>query len=202
MNLFRITSNSKENLLPFDGIVTYHGRIFNQKESHYYFEKLMNNIAWEQEHVFMFGKSLTIARKVAWYGDKAYQYTYSKTSKHALIWTKELAELKAIVEKTTGDSFNSCLLNLYHNGNEGMGWHSDNENTIVNNSTIASLSFGAERKFSFKHKEKLEKREIILENGSLLSMKNETQKFWLHQLPKSKKVTQPRINLTFRKMVE
>jgi alkylated DNA repair dioxygenase AlkB len=125
-------------------------------------------------------------------------YTYSNSTKQALPWTNELSYLKQIVEKYAGIKFNSCLLNLYHNGNEGMGWHSDDEGSLGKNNTIASLSFGAERKFSFKHKRTKQIVSLVLEHGSLLVMKGTTQSNWLHSLPKSKNRTQPRINLTFR----
>jgi alkylated DNA repair dioxygenase AlkB len=128
-------------------------------------------------------------------------YTYSNTTKRALPWTKELSDLKQIVEERTKTDFNSCLLNLYQNGEEGIAWHSDDEESLVKNSTIASLSLGAERKFSFKHKQTKETISLVLEHGSLLVMKDVTQTNWLHSLPKSKKITQPRINLTFRTIV-
>jgi alkylated DNA repair dioxygenase AlkB len=118
-----------------------------------YFDSLMQNIRWEKDEVIIFGKHITTKRKVAWYGDSEYLYTYSSATKKALAWTKDLGELKQLVEKQVGLKFNSCLLNLYHNGNEGMGWHSDDEKPLGKNNTIASLSFGAERKFSFKHKQ-------------------------------------------------
>jgi alkylated DNA repair dioxygenase AlkB len=125
-------------------------------------------------------------------------YTYSNTIKRALAQTKELLELKQIVEELAATKFNSCLLNLYHNGNEGMGWHSDDEKPLGKNNTIASLSFGAERKFSFKHKQTKQIASLVLEHGSLIIMKDNTQSNWLHSLPISKNITQPRINLTFR----
>jgi alkylated DNA repair dioxygenase AlkB len=113
-------------------------------------------------------------------------------------------ELKSKIERVTGESFNSCLVNLYHNGSEGMGWQSDDEKSLANNGAIASLSFGSERKFSFEHKESKSKIGLVLEHGSLLLMKDETQRYWLHQLPKTKtkKIEKPRINLTFRKIAE
>jgi alkylated DNA repair dioxygenase AlkB len=135
---------------------------------------------------------------VAWYGDKSYAYTYSKTTKYALPFTKELLALKQLVEMKTGANFNSCLLNLYHNGNEGMSWHSDAEKDLKKDGAIASLSFGAERKFSFKHKIKKEIVSLQLEHGSLLLMKGTTQTHWLHRLPPSTKVNKPRVNITFR----
>ncbi|MGC1927444.1 MAG: alpha-ketoglutarate-dependent dioxygenase AlkB [Candidatus Nitrosopolaris sp.] len=105
-----------------------------------------------------------------------------------------------MVEKLTETKFNSCLLNLYHNGSEGIAWHSDDEKSLEKNSTIASLSLGAERKFSFKHKQTKQTISLVLEHGSLLIMEDATQTYWLHSLPKSKKITGPRINLTFRTM--
>jgi alkylated DNA repair dioxygenase AlkB len=128
-------------------------------------------------------------------------YIYSNTIKQALPWTRELVNLKQIVENLSNTKFNSCLLNLYHDGNQGMGWHSDDEKSIEDNSTIASVSLGAERKFSFKHKQSNKTISVLLEHGSLLLMKDATQKIWLHSLPKSNKITLPRINLTFRRMV-
>ena len=115
-----------------------------------------------------------------------------------MVWYPELLKLKNLVEDITGEKFNSCLLNLYHDGTEGMGYHSDAEGDLLQNSAIASLSLGAARKFVFKHKVTKEKLDFILENGSLLVMKGETQKHWLHSLPPSKKVQTSRINLTFR----
>ena len=127
-----------------------------------------------------------------------FEYTYSNTTKYALPWTKELLQLKIQTEKETGDHFNSCLLNLYHDGTEGMAWHSDAEKDLKKEGAIASISLGAERKFAFKHKKKGERIELFLEHGSLLVMKDTTQSHWLHQLPLTKKVISPRVNLTFR----
>ena len=127
-----------------------------------------------------------------------YGYTYSKRTKLAKFWTPELLKLKQKCEEVTGENYNSCLLNLYHDGNEGMAYHSDGEKDLKKNGAIASLTFGAERKFSFKHKISKERIDIILENGSLLVMKFNTQEHWLHRLPPSKKIKYPRINLTFR----
>jgi alkylated DNA repair dioxygenase AlkB len=192
---------ASNNILNKDGTVNYYGKILSSEEAKQYFGLLMQNIQWEKDEVIIFGKHITTKRKVAWYGDSDYMYTYSSTTKRALAWTKELSELKQIVEEYAEIKFNSCLLNLYHDGNEGMGWHSDDEKSIEKNSTIASLSFGAERKFSFKHKQTKQTISLVLEHGSLLMMKDATQTNWLHSLPKSEKVTGPRINLTFRKMI-
>ena len=190
------------NLLPCDGVVNYHGRILGEEESKNYYERLGSNVPWQHDEVVIFGKHIITARKVAWYGDAGLSYTYSGTTKQALRWTPELGELKAIAETRSGVVFNSCLLNLYHDGREGMGWHSDDEKSLVRNGCIASMSFGAERKFSFRHKRTRETASVMLESGSLLLMAGETQTHWHHQLPKSAKVTAPRINLTFRTMAK
>jgi alkylated DNA repair dioxygenase AlkB len=191
-------SIASNNILNKDGTVNYYGKILSSKEANQYFGLLMQNILWEKDEIIIFGKHITTKREVAWYGNSEYLYTYSNTTKRALAWTKELSELKQIVEEYAGIKFNSCLLNLYHNGNEGMGWHSDDEKSLGKNNTIASLSLGAERKFSFKHKQTKQIISLVLEHGSLLIMNDATQSNWLHSLPKSKNITQPRINLTFR----
>lgn len=189
------------NLLPSDGIVQYYGTILKQQEAREYRDELLHSIDWKNDEAFLFGKQIITKRKAAWYGDSNYSYTYSNSTKYALPWTKALLELKTLVEKLSGSTFNSCLLNLYHNGEEGMGWHSDDEKSLGKNSTIASLSFGAERKFMFKHKETGQTVSIVLQSGSLLVMKGETQAHWLHRLPPSKKINSPRVNLTFRSIV-
>ena len=201
MKLFDDIIDKTKNWLPQDGTVNYYGRLFDPKEADHYFDKLLNSIDWRNDEAVIFGKKIITKRKVAWYGEKPFEYTYSNTTKYALPWTKELLELKNIVEKETGETFNSCLLNLYHNGEEGMAWHSDGETDLKKNGAIGSLSFGAERKFAFKHKQTKEKIELILEQGSLLLMKDTTQTFWLHRLPPTKLITTPRINLTFRTII-
>lgn len=198
MKLFDNIIDKTKNWLPHDGTVNYYGKLFNQKEADYYFDTLMSTIEWRNDEAIIFGKRIITKRKVAWYGEKSFEYTYSNTTKYALPWTKELLELKNIIEKETGETFNSCLLNLYHNGDEGIAWHSDGETDLKKNGAIGSLSFGAERKFAFKHKQTNEKIQLILEHGSLLIMKDTTQAFWLHRLPPTKKVIEPRVNLTFR----
>lgn len=186
------------NILPKDGHVNYYARILTLKEANRYLDLLWQNILWQNDHADFFGKQITTKRKVAWYGDSDYSYTYSNITKQALAWTRELSDLKQIVEEKLGTKFNSCLLNLYHDGNEGVGWHSDDEKSLGKNTTIASLSFGSERRFSFRHKQTKEIVSLVLEHGSLLVMKDVTQANWIHSLPKSKKIINKRINLTFR----
>lgn len=200
MDLF--SKDSVSNILSKDGQVDYYGKIFSVQEAEDYFNELWHNIDWVHDQAIIYGKRIVTKRKVAWYGDQAYRYTYSNTTKSALPWTAELLELKAIIERKTRENFNSCLLNLYHDGEEGMAWHSDDEKDLKKNGAIGSLSFGAERKFSLKHKTTKETTSVLLENGSLLVMKGETQSHWLHRLPPTKKVKRARINLTFRTIEE
>lgn len=195
MDLF---TDYRTNLLPYDGEVRYHGPIFNTAQTQTYYEALLNKIAWEHDEAIIFGKRIITKRKVAWYAEAPFQYTYSKVTKTAHLWTPELLQIKQEVEKVSGEAYNSCLLNLYHNGEEGMAWHSDGEKDLKKNGAIASVSFGAERKFAFKHKESKQVVDLLLHQGSLLLMKGSTQKYWLHRLPPTKKVKTPRINLTFR----
>ncbi len=200
MDLFNTLADSTINLLPKDGIVNYYGKLMTYQEANHYFDILMNTIEWKNDQAVMYGKLIITKRKVAWYGDTDFEYTYSNTTKRALPWTNELLELKSMAEEKTGEKFNSCLLNLYHNGDEGMAWHSDGEKDLKKNGAIGSLSFGAERKFAFKHKETKETVALILEHGSLLVMKDTTQTNWLHRLPPTKLIHKPRVNLTFRTM--
>ena len=192
--------NNRPNILPQDGIALYYEKIVNDEEIKGLFDALLNNIHWENERVIMFGKEIVTKRKVAFFSDPSISYRYASKTKIGLPWTSTLLIIKNIVESITKESYNACLLNLYHNGEESMGWHSDNEKEIIANSSIASLSLGANRKFSFKHKVSKETVSIELEDGSLLEMKGSVQAHWWHALLKSKKVTAARINLTFRQM--
>lgn len=189
------------NLLPHGGIVNYYGKVMPADEANDYLDVLLNTIQWKNDEAIIFGRHIITKRKVAWYGDEGYSYTYSNTTKQALPWTNELLELKALTEELCGNKFNSCLLNLYHDGNEGMAWHSDDEKSLGKDTSIASLSFGAERKFALKHRVSKESTSLILEHGSLFVMKGATQTNWLHSLPKSTRIKTPRVNLTFRTMI-
>ncbi len=197
-DLFGNITNENTNILPKDGTVNYYGKLFSNTQTNKFLNTLLQEIDWKNDEAIIFGKRIITKRKIAWYGDLPFEYTYSNTTKKALPWTPELLILKALIEAKTGENFNSCLLNLYHNGEEGMSWHCDEEKDLKRNGAIASVSFGAERKFAFKHKTGKEKVSLILENGSLLVMKGTTQTYWLHSLPPSKKIKTPRVNLTFR----
>ena len=198
MDLFNQEPGNSKNLLPKDGTVNYYGKLMNNEASNHYYTRLLNTIDWKNDQAIIFGKLIITKRKVAWYGDSGFEYSYSNTTKLALAWTPELLELKSLIENATGETFNSCLLNLYHTGDEGMAWHSDAEKDLKKDGAIGSLSFGAERKFAFKHKQTKETVSMVLEHGSLLLMKGTTQTNWLHRLPPSKLISRPRINLTFR----
>ncbi len=201
MDLFAHTLGALENLLPKAGEVNYYGSILSLEESDRYLSILLKNIAWKPDEAIIMGKHIFTKRHIAWYADSPFKYTYSKITKQALPWTQDLLDLKTIVEQTSGERFNSCLLNLYHDGSEGMAWHSDAEKDLKKDGAIGSLSFGAERKFAFKHKRSKETVSIILEHGSLLVMKGTTQTHWLHRLPPTKTIHPPRVNLTFRMIV-
>ncbi len=198
MSLFEFDNTI--NLLPHDGKVNYYGKIISHADAVAYTDILLNEIQWKNDEAVIFGRHIITKRKAAWYGDEEYAYTYSNRTKYALPWTDALLELKSIAEETTGVVYNSCLLNLYHNGDEAMAWHSDDEKELIKSGTIGSMSFGAERKFMFRHKRTGETISIMLENGSLLTMKDNTQDNWLHRITKSVKVKTPRVNLTFRMM--
>jgi len=202
MDLFSALLDEPINILPCDGVVNYYGEIMPLSDSSYYFERLFNTIAWRHDQALVLSKIIETKRKVAWCADildgKPFEYSYSGVTRQSMPFTQELLALKALIEQQTNETYNSCLLNLYHSGEEGMAWHSDGEADLKDQGAIASLSFGAERKFSFKHKSSKEVVSLQLKPGSLLVMKGITQKHWLHRLPPTKKVLEPRINLTFR----
>lgn len=198
MALSLFSTETQDNMLPCDGYLHYYGPIFSSSDANQHLKQLQEEIVWKQDEVMMFGKLLMTKRKVAWYGDAEYPYTYSRVTRKALPWTAHLLSLKQRVEEVTKCTYNSCLLNLYHNGMEGMGWHSDAEQELLPQGAIASLSFGAERRFILKHKQNPKRVEQLLEHGSLLLMAGTTQQHWLHSIPIMRKVVAPRINLTFR----
>jgi alkylated DNA repair dioxygenase AlkB len=188
-------------LLPFDGHADYYGQIMSPQDALDYLSRLLATIEWRNDEAVIFGRHILTKRKVAWYGDDGFSYTYSNITRQALSWTADLLELKALTEKLTGTHYNSCLLNLYHTGDEGMAWHSDDEKELEPNGAIASLSLGAERRFLLRHRQSKETIEVMLAAGSLLVMRGVTQAHWVHSLPKTKKITSPRVNLTFRTMM-
>lgn len=202
LDLFSDLPYQQTNLLPYDGIVDDYGRILNEQEADHYLNLLLNSVQWEHDKVSIMGKIITTQRQVAWFGDQLFKYTYSGVVHHARLWVPELIDLKKRVENIVQTQFNSCLLNLYEDGSQGMAWHSDDEDALGRNTVIASLSLGATRKFVLKHKRNNEKVELNLPHGQLIVMRGDTQHHWLHAIMKSTKVTEPRINLTFRTFID
>jgi len=196
MNLFE--HNPADNLLPFDGDVRYYGQVLAHSDCIDYFDQLLSATSWQHDQILINGKIIHTKRQIAWHADAPIKYHYSGSTKHAQPWTPTLLKLKDIVEEQTNHTFNSCLLNFYQSGEQAMAWHSDNETELGKQPTIASLSLGAIRKFSFKHKLSKHTCSIELEPGGLLVMKGETQRHWLHSLPATTQCHSPRINLTFR----
>ncbi|MBU3613671.1 alpha-ketoglutarate-dependent dioxygenase AlkB [Polynucleobacter sp. Latsch14-2] len=189
---------SRQNLLPKDGVTHYYPEFISNHNSAKLMTQLLESLPWEEDRLLMFGRVVTTRRKVVWIGDPKCDYTYSGIKRQAQRWTAELLLVKGQLEDLTKSKFNSCLLNLYHDGNDGMGWHSDDEKELDAKSPIASLSLGATRKFAFRHKKDKTTHSILLENGSALIMHAPTQEYWQHALQKTKKIDEPRINLTFR----
>ena len=198
MNLELFTPEPRDNILPYDGIVQDYGLVLNVEQSARYLRYFLQHLAWQPDEGMLFGQYYRTKRQVAWYGDEQYQYRYSGALKQAHVWQPALWRLKQQVEQWVGHPFNSCLANLYQDGTQGLGWHSDDEPNLGKNVVIASLSFGVTRKFSFKHKHTAYKVDLLLQSGQLLVMRGQTQQYWKHALMKSNKIIQPRINLTFR----
>ncbi|MDZ8223058.1 alpha-ketoglutarate-dependent dioxygenase AlkB [Nostoc sp. ChiVER01] len=192
-------STEKEVLsMPDANVILYHN-FFNQQESDELFQSLFNEIKWRQDKMKIYGKEVNLPRKTAWYGDRNKSYTFSGIHLEPEPWTPTLLQVKEKVENIAKIKFNSVLLNLYRDGNDGISWHTDAEPELGKNPVIASVSFGGVRRFMFRHKhDKNLKAEIELIHGSLLVMAGVTQHFWQHQIPKTSKKVQPRINLTFR----
>lgn len=194
-------SNTKENLLPRDGILIYRPDFIGPDEARWFLEKLTKTIDWENHSIKFFGKLVEVPRLTAWYGDK--EYKYSGVINIPLPWTRELYDLKEMAEKASETSFNSVLLNLYRDGNDHMGWHADDEKSLGENPVIASLSFGEVRKFGLKHRYDKNVKPLSLElaSGSLVIMKGEIQDNWHHRIHPTKKSKSARINLTFRNVI-
>lgn len=183
-----------------DGEVLFMKNFLKQDESLDFFNKFNSTIHWKQEEIKYYGKIYPVPRKTAWYGYEGFDYSYSGINCNPEPWTKELLFLKNEIENFLPEiDFNSVLLNMYRNGNDKVSWHSDDEKELGINPTIASLSIGETRRFDLKHKDNSELQyKFELTPGSLIIMRGALQHYWLHQIPVQKKVTQPRINLTFR----
>lgn len=182
-----------------DGEAKYYPDFIEPKLASQIFDLLLSETPWQQDDIKVFGKTYAQPRLTALYANNEKPYSYSNITMYPHKFSNTLISIKEQVEEISGNSFTTCLLNLYRHGQDSNGWHADDEKELGINPVIASVSFGAPRAFHLKHrKDPDEKRKIILENGSLLLMKGATQHFWLHQIPKTKKEVGQRINLTFR----
>lgn len=201
MNLELFSPEAQANLLHYDGEVQDYGLILSASDSDKYLRYFLQHLAWQRDEAIFQGQHYQMERKVVWYGDEHYQYHYSGMHRQAQMWNPALFRLKQHIEQLVDHPFNSCLANLYENGTQAVGWHSDDEPALVapnQQVVIASLSFGASRKFCFKHKTTQDKVQMLLQSGQLIVMRGQTQRYWKHALMKSVKITEPRINLTFR----
>lgn len=191
--------DASEQFIPLqDGELLYYPHFFTAEVADKYFRSLMMNIDWKQEGMMMYGKPVLFPRLMAWYGDAGSSYAFSGRRYEPAAWTKELQEIREQVAGPAGLVFNSVLLNLYRNGNDSMGWHADDEPELGQDPVIASLNFGATRRFMFRHRQAGLRYELNLTHGSLLIMRGSLQHHWQHQVPKTAKPMGERINLTFR----
>lgn len=181
-----------------NGEYYYYPAFFKKSESDVYFKELRQNIQWKQESMNMYGKKIDFPRLTSWYGNNDKPYSFSGITLQPLLWSRDLLSIKSAIEPIAKTSFNSVLLNLYRNGNDSISWHTDAERELGVNPVIASVNFGATRKFQMRHIKTKEKIEVELTHGSLLIMQGELQHFWQHQVPKTSKLVGERINLTFR----
>lgn len=187
------------NLLPFGGELYYIENVLIPEASELYFNRLFSEVCWKHEPIRIFGKEILQPRLTAWYGDEEKPYTYSGLTMQAHRWIKPLSDIKKVADEYSGVQSTSALLNLYRDGNDGMGWHRDNEKMLGPSPVIASISLGAVRKFQVRsYRDKNNLISIELQPGSLVIMKGASQKEWEHRVPKTSKKVGARINITFR----
>lgn len=197
MSLFQ---RDGEELLPTDGSVVIFDNVVEHLDHENMFSHLINDTPWQSNTITMFGKQHVEPRRTAWFGDEGVTYTYSGIQMTPLPWTEVLAILRDLCQNYSNSMFNSVLLNLYRDGHDKMGWHADNEPELGPEPVIASLSLGATRRFRFRHRLTKQTVDCELSHGSLLVMSGVTQSFWVHEIPRQTRVTEPRVNLTFRKI--
>ncbi len=186
-----------------DAEVVLYPKFFSTEESSRLLTTLQETILWKQEAIKLYGKTIPTPRLTAWHGDTEARYSYSNIIHEPEPWTPELLEIKRRIETVCNSRFNFVLLNLYREGRDSMSWHSDDEPELGANPIIGSVSFGAPRRFHFRHKFDASLRQSVdLTDGSLLIMGGATQHFWRHQLPKTARPIAPRINLTFRTVMQ
>jgi len=190
-----------KNILPIDGELYLVERFYLQNEANQLFDLLLENLAWQQEKIFLYGRWVKVPRLMCWYGDKNAEYRYSGVSHQPIVWTEELLAVKQKIQDFYPCVFNSVMANLYRNGADSMGCHADDEKELGANPIIASLSLGEQRLLKFRHQQSKQVLDVILNHGDLLLMAGEIQHYWRHELPKTKKLKAERINLTFRQIM-
>jgi alkylated DNA repair dioxygenase AlkB len=184
-----------------DGELRLWARAFDEMESERFFAGLLATVAWHQEQILMFGRRVPVPRLVAWHGDPGATYAYSGTNHLPAPWTPALQRIRERVHQLTGREFNAVLLNRYRGGSDGMGWHSDDEPELGRDPVLASVSFGATRRFCMRHRRRRDQRlDLSLTDGSLLCMAGATQHHWVHAVPKTNAAVGERLNLTFRRV--
>ncbi|MFD1315239.1 alpha-ketoglutarate-dependent dioxygenase AlkB family protein [Namhaeicola litoreus] len=198
LDMFAPRPDYNESIKITNGEYIYIPNFYNKSTADNYFKQLLENIVWNQESMNIYGKQILFPRLTAWYGDNDKPYSFSGITLQPHPWSKELLEIKKNIEPKAQVKFNSVLLNRYRSGSDSISWHTDAEKELGKNPVIASVNFGAERKFQLKHMDSNEKIEIVLKHGSLLIMMGELQHYWKHQVPKTKELMKERINLTFR----
>ncbi len=191
------------NLIARNGELYLYEQFLTTNDAHYYYEKLMLDTPWQQRKITMFGKTFDQPRLVSWHAEPGTHYQYSGIKLTPSPWTDALLTIKSSVEAMIGHSFNSAFLNLYRSGEDYMGWHRDNEKVLGNNPVIASVSLGEKRLFKLKHiSDSSIRYNYELNSGCLLVMAGQIQHYWKHSLPKSRKAGNPRINITFRHIIQ
>ena len=197
MNSLFPQENIKYNLQDAD--LEYYPDFFKSEIANDLFEKLKNEIPWQQDDIMVYGKTYAQPRLTALFGNEGKPYGYSNIIMQPHNWSPLMMFIKTEIEAVCNENFTTVLLNKYRDGRDSNGWHADNEKELGRNPIIASVSFGAERVFQMKHNTSKDlKQNIVLEHGSLLIMSGTTQHFWKHQIPKTAKPIGERINLTFR----
>ncbi len=188
-----------KNHLPFNGELYLVNDFYPANKAQVIFNDLLQNIDWQQEKLFIYGRTVKVPRLMCWFGDKNTTYHYSGVNHQPNPWSEQLLLIKQKIESFYPCSFNSVMANLYRNGSDSMGCHADDEKELGKNPLIASLNFGEQRLIKFRHSKSKKVVDLLLNHGDLLIMAGEIQHYWKHEIPKTKKIKTERINLTFRK---
>ena len=202
--LFQDHPESLEAINLGDGRIHLHSKLYTAAEADGLLRSLLAEIPWRQDSLWIAGREIPVPRLQCWMGDTGSIYGYSGMRLEPEPWNAQVQSIRNRVQALSGLQFNSVLLNLYRDGTDSVSWHADDEAELGEEPIIASVSLGTERRFQMKHRHDntRKKYQIDLPHGSLLIMGKGIQNNWIHQIPKQKSVTAPRINLTFRSIVE